>query len=394
MPKHKNVLKEFEKEHRKRELQKQNKTKPAKQKSNKKRVQNWQHEYSNWDEYDVDNNNFEKFHSKNSESKNTKKPISQVKDKLLVTTELVEGKVIEVTGNLVNVKTKDQTIRCHLRGSLKYELDNFVNAIIVGDNVQVKIQEDQGVVESILPRTSYLARPYMPDKGKAIEKQQLIAANVDQLLIVASWLQPNIWPELIDKYLIVAQRNHIDATICINKIDLSESKNEITKFIEPYKDLGYKIVLTSATNEIGIHELQKILSEKITVLAGLSGAGKSSLINKVIPGLNIAAKTVGQRGLNRNQGRHTTTTSTWYTLPDNGAVIDTPGIRQFALVGLKKSDLPQYYPEIQKHILRCKYNSCSHIQEDGCAVREARKEGLIPDLRYKNYLALLACLPN
>ena len=393
MPKHKNVLKEFEKENRRRELRKQNKNKPAKQKSQKSRNKNWR-QNSTWDEFDLGNDGFEKFRSPKPKSNNPAPLSKQANSKAQIDADLEEGKIIEVTGNLVNILIEKKQVRCHLRGSLKHELEGFVNAVVVGDNVQVKIQGDQGVVETVLPRTSYLSRPYMPDKGKAIEKQQLIAANVDQLLIVASWHQPNIWPELIDKYLIVAQRNDLKALICVNKIDLSDSIDEIKTFMQPYSDLDYKVILTSASDELGIKNLREKLTGKTTVLAGLSGVGKSSLINAIVPGLNIHAKTVGQRGINRNQGRHTTTTSNWYSLPFDGSVIDTPGIREFALMGLYKSDLAEYYPEVEKHILNCKFSNCSHEIEEDCAVLKAHSRGLIPELRMKTYLSLLSCLPD
>ncbi len=374
-------------------MRKQNKNKPAKQKSQKSRNKDW-HQNSRWDEFDLGNDGFEKFRSLKSKVNNSAPSSKQVKPKVHIDAALEEGKIIAVTGNLVKVLIGKKEIRCHLRGSLKHELEGFVNAVVVGDNVQVKIQGDQGVVETVLPRKSYLSRPYMPDKGKVIEKQQLIAANVDQLLIVASWLQPNIWPQLIDKYLIVAQRNDLKALICVNKIDLSNNVNEIKTFMQPYRDLGHEVILTSASDELGIKNLRDRLTGKTTVLAGLSGVGKSSLINAIVPDLNIHAKTVGQRGLNRNQGRHTTTTSNWYSLPFDGSVIDTPGIREFALMGLNKSDLAEYYPEVEKYIPNCKFSNCSHEIEEGCAVLKAHSRGLIPKLRFKTYLSILACLPD
>ena len=394
MPKQKNVLREFELEKRKRNLQKQNKKNPANKKARKVRNNNWKQQYQNYDNFAFEDDQFEKYQKSNKSIKKVSNQNQIKKESNDLSTELVEGKVIEVTGNQVSVRVKEKTIRCHLRGSLKHGDKNFSNSIIVGDNVQIKIQGNQGVVETILPRKSYLARPYSPDKGKVTDKLQLIAANIDQLLIVAAWRQPNIWPELIDKYLIVSQRNDLKAIICVNKVDLSENPEDFINFMKPYLNLGIKVIYTSAETGRGIDDLKEIISGKTTVLAGLSGVGKSSIINSINPEFNILTNEVGQRGMVHNQGRHTTTTSTWYPLSNDSSIIDTPGIREFALQGLTKSDLSQYYPEIEKFILNCEYNDCTHEEEQGCAVLKALSEKQIPELRYKTYRKLLDRLPS
>ncbi len=145
---------------------------------------------------------------------------------------------------------------------------------------------------------------------------------------------PHIWPELIDRYLIAAARNELEAVICVNKIDLVEDQSELEETIQPYRDAGYQVILTSAETGAGVDQLRELLLGSTTVFAGLSGVGKSSLLSQIQPGLKLRALTVGERGKNRNQGRHTTTMATMYPLKEGGALIDTPGIREFGLAFL------------------------------------------------------------
>ena len=298
----------------------------------------------------------------------------------------LQGMVVEVFAGQCKVKLADQVLDCHLRGSLKMAETGFSNVIAVGD--QVKISQDGtdiGVVEEILPRRSMLARQDSSPKGAAAGLRQLVAANIDRVLIVAAWREPNFWPELVDRYLITAQRNNLEAVICVNKIDLIEDQAEFEATIKPYQDLGISILQTSAEEEVGIEALKTLLSGQTTVLAGMSGVGKSSLLSAVQTGLNLKALSVGERGMNRNQGRHTTTVATLYELDNGGAVIDTPGIRGFGLVGLVPGELASLYPEMVALSDGCKYNNCTHLNEPDCAVQEAVQTGKVSQLRYENY---------
>lgn len=296
-----------------------------------------------------------------------------------------EGVVIVVFTQNCDVQIGDEVWSCALRGELREPTSAFSNRIAVGDRVQVSsLEAGEGVVEEVLPRRNVLARQNV--KNPAL--RQAVAANIDRVLIVQAWRQPNFWPELVDRYLITAQMNSLDAIICINKIDLVEDRSEFDQTVKPYRDLGLEIFETSATTGKGIKTLAKLLMDGTTVLAGLSGVGKSSLISVVRPDLELDALTVGMRGKNKNQGRHTTSASTLYQLGQDGYVIDTPGIRSFGLAGMSKRELASCYPEMAKLIGDCQYDNCGHIHEPGCAVREGVEAGTIAKSRYKSYVKL------
>jgi ribosome biogenesis GTPase len=283
-----------------------------------------------------------------------------------------------------------QYLLCDLRGNLKDKDDRYVNPVAVGDWVLVKQDGNhRGIVEAVYPRKSVLTRPYSPDEGKVVEDLfQIVAANVDRLLVVASWREPYIWPALIDRYLISARRNQIEAVICINKIDLVDDWQEIRNLVEVYQNLGYPLILSSVVTKEGLEELERLLGDSTTVLGGLSGVGKSSLLNTIQPDLDLKIGGVSESGLFTGQGRHTTTQSSLWQLENNGIVIDTPGVRSFGLAGLPPSSLAGFYPEMDRYIQDCRFSNCSHIIEPGCAIKNAVDKGQISKLRYKNYTQL------
>ena len=190
-------------------------------------------------------------------------------------TEGVQGVVVEVSSSLCRVDVEGQDLLCGLRGSLSAQETGFTNVVAVGDRVTVSPDgAGRGVVEAVLPRRSVLARPDV----FASHLQQVIVANADQLLIVASWREPPVWLELIDRYLIAADRHNLSAVICINKVDLAADEAVCRAELRPYLDLGYRVLFTSALSGVGVDELRGLLRDKTTVLAGLSGVGKSSLL--------------------------------------------------------------------------------------------------------------------
>ncbi|HLV36737.1 MAG TPA: ribosome small subunit-dependent GTPase A [Spirillospora sp.] len=297
------------------------------------------------------------------------------------------GLVIEASKGLFRVQIENRIILCGLRGSLSVAETGFTNAAAVGD--QVIVREDGaggGVIEAVLPRRSLLARPDVYDT----HLRQIIVANVDQLLVVSSWREPHIWLELIDRYLIVAERNQLPAVICVNKIDLLEDAAELDAALRPYRQLGYPIVVTSTLTGDGIERLRGLLAGQTTVLAGLSGVGKSSLIAAVEPGLNLRTGEISDK---RQEGRHTTTQATWLSLTSGGAVVDTPGIREFGLSGLYQADLIDFMPDLAEHAGGCRFNNCLHVDEPGCAVRAAVERGQVAQSRYDSYTKLLTTLP-
>jgi ribosome biogenesis GTPase len=299
--------------------------------------------------------------------------------------------VIEASSGTCRVDYHGVTLLCELRGNLKEAQTGFVNPVAVGDWVLVsKNSAERGLVEAVLPRHSLLSRPYSPDEGVFLEDlHQILAANVDRLLIVASWREPYLWPALIDRYLIAAQRNRIEAVVCINKIDLIEDQGAFDDFFEVYRRLGQEMILTSVVTRQGIDALEVLLKRGTTVLAGVSGVGKSSLLTEVQPNLNLKTGRVSERGLFTGQGRHTTTQSSLIRLDNGGIVIDTPGVRSFGIAGITLKALADWYPEMAPHLPNCRFRDCLHISEPDCAVLEGVKHGKISRLRYKNYTQLL-----
>jgi len=295
--------------------------------------------------------------------------------------------VVEVSGDLFRVRLDGATLLCSLRGSLAGQESGFMNAVVVGDRVLVAGDGGgRGVIEKVLPRRGVIAR----SNPGAEALQRLVAANVDQLLIVASWRSPHLWPELIDRYLITAQRSAIRPLIAVNKIDLADGAEEVEETVAPYRALGYAVLLTSASSGQGVDALRGQLAGQITALAGLSGVGKSTLLNAVDPGFDLRT---GRTNEAKGQGRHTTTQAVMLPLRGGGYVIDTPGIREFGLVGLRRGQLAGFYPEIVAHAARCRFADCSHESEPGCAVREAVEAGAISAMRFDSFLKIRDSLP-
>ena len=290
--------------------------------------------------------------------------------------------VTAVAGMSARIEKDGQTQQATIRGLLTEIDTGFINPVAVGD--RAVIAEDGAgawAIEDVLPRRTVLARP---DSFLA-PRQQVIAANVDQLLIVSSWREPDLWLELIDRYLIAAGLSAIRAVICVNKADLIEDVGGLDAAVGIYRDLGHTVLLTSAVTGVGIEELKSLLAGNLTVLVGLSGTGKSSLMAAIQPGLDIRVGAISEA---HRQGTHTTTRSTLYKLDFGGYVADTPGIREFGLAGLTLGELPLYFPEIDEVAAECRFSNCSHLEEPGCAVRAAERDGRLSASRVASYRAI------
>ncbi len=295
--------------------------------------------------------------------------------------------VVSVTAGTCRVEIDGQVVDCVIRGSLTAQETGATNAVAVGDRVIVADDGAGGfVVEDVLPRRTVLAR-----RDRAF--QQVIVANADQLLIVSSWREPAIWLELVDRYLIAATRYGLEPVVCVNKADLIEDEAEFEATLQPYHDLGHGVLRTSALTSEGVDDLRNRLQDRMTVLAGLSGTGKSSLLSAVQPGLDLRTGEVSTwRG--RDEGRHTTTQATMLRLEAGGYVVDTPGIREFGLAGLRKGELQDYFPEIVELAPGCRFADCTHFTEPGCAVRAAEATGSLSPSRYHSYRQVHATLPE
>ncbi len=285
------------------------------------------------------------------------------------------GLVIAHYGDNVEIETADNVIlRCNLRQNLP--------AIVVGDRVAWQIENSEnklGVVTALQPRETTMLR--RDQKGK----QKIIAANVDQILIVAA-PEPKRSEQVIDRYLIMTELQRIKAGVVINKID-KLTDNEIVEKHESlirFKHLGYPVLYVSSTAHQGFEELREVLKHKTTVFVGLSGVGKSSIIQALLPEQALAVGGLSEQG---QQGQHTTTTARLYHLAEGGNIIDSPGIREFALEGLTADEILQGFIEIRELATGCKFRDCQHQQEPGCAVLGAIEKGLIHPLRLKAYLS-------
>lgn len=299
------------------------------------------------------------------------------------------GLVVATGAGSCRVEIMGRTVECSLRGNLTAAESEYSNAVAVGDRVLLSEEGDgTGVVEEVLPRTTALSRP---ESFNAL-RQRVVVANADQILIVSSWRTPNIWLEMIDRYVIAATRGGLDALVCVNKIDMVEDESELRRTLQPYYDLGHQVLLTSAALGTGIDELRDSLAGKTTVLAGLSGTGKSSLLNAVQPGLNVRTQIIStDRG--RTEGRHTTVGVALYPLEVGGAIIDTPGVRDIGVRGVFQNELSDLFPDIAALVLACRFYDCSHGDEPDCGVLEGLEGGVLARSRYDSYRAIRATLP-
>ncbi len=290
------------------------------------------------------------------------------------------GLVVEVSRGLARVDFGDEILVCDIRGTLIAEETGYTNIVAVGDRALVSRQSWQrGLLEEVLPRRSGLARADSFDT----HLRQLLVANIDQLLIVAAWREPRIWFQMIEEYLIGATRNHLQTIICVNKVDLADHVLECRVALQPFVEMGHRVVFTSTVTGYGVAELRELIAGRTTVLAGLSGVGKSSLLTAVDPTLNL--KTGEVSNLKSREGRHTTTQAVLHPLADGGYVIDTPGIKDMGLLGLYPEDLLDYYPEVADVLGKCRFRNCSHQKEPGCAVQTAVSDGRILEWRFQNY---------
>jgi len=293
------------------------------------------------------------------------------------------GKVVEVGRGICRVDVSGSITVCDVRGILTAEGTGYVNLLAAGDRVLVRFQADErGLIEAVLPRRSGLARA----DSFALHLRQIIAANIDQLLIVASWREPQIWFQLIDEYLIGAARNNLQAIICINKVDLAAHLAEVQTAVSPYQALNYPLHFTSAETGFGIEDLHRVLHGRTTVLAGLSGVGKSSLLNAAFPGFQLRTGQVMQTRKS-HEGRHTTTQAVMFELPHGGSVVDTPGIRDMGVTGLHPEELIDYYPDVAA-LGQCKFTNCTHTHEPGCVVKAGVSDGRLAEWRLENYVNL------
>lgn len=278
-------------------------------------------------------------------------------------------------------------LECRLRGNYRIKGLRTTSPISVGDKVEVILEseaERTGIIENILERENYIIR-----KSVNLSKEaHIIAANIDQALIIATVHQPRTSYGFIDRLLCTAEAYNIPAAVFINKCDLN-NKNETSELQKEYQAcyeaIGYKVFVGSATEGIGMKELESWMTDKVTLVSGHSGAGKSTLINMLEPELDIPTSEISDV---HHKGIHTTTYAEMHPLKTSGFIIDTPGIKEFGMIDMERAELSHFFPEIFELSANCKFNNCQHVNEPACAVRTAAENADIPETRYSSYLSI------
>ena len=289
--------------------------------------------------------------------------------------------VVRATGSWYDVLHDGETVRCRIRGRLRLKGVRSTNPVVVGD--EVACEADEGgdyVIADILLRRNYVIR-----RASNLSKEShIIAANVDQALLMASLRSPETPTEFVDRFLVTCEAYKVPVTILLSKLDLQDAE-AVAEFRAVYEGAGYRVLEVSVREGRGVEEVRELLAGRTTLVSGNSGVGKSTLIQAIDPSLDIRT---GEISESHHKGRHTTTFSTMYPLAGGGAVIDTPGIKGFGLIDIDEAELWHYFPEMMRVAPACRFYNCTHTHEPGCAVTEAVKAGEIAWPRYESYLKI------
>ena len=302
---------------------------------------------------------------------------------------MMQALVYKSTGSWYSVKTDDgKWLNARTKGILKIDGITSTNPIAVGDRVKLEFElggEGGAMITEILRRNNYINRQSPANKYQ----HHIIAANLDQSLLIATLKEPKTSQGFIDRFLVAGEAYHIPCVIVFNKTDIYRKK-EMDLFEERramYEHIGYRVLPVSVQDKTGMEEVENILRNKTTLLSGHSGVGKSSFINAVVPGMELKTQDVsGWSG----KGIHTTTFAEMFDLPSlNARIIDTPGIREFGIVDISRQELSHYFPEMRDRLNDCQFNNCLHLNEPGCAIKQAVEEGEISMDRYVSYCMIL-----
>ncbi len=301
---------------------------------------------------------------------------------------MVSGTVIKSTGVWYNVRLADgQIIPCRIVGKFRIGKLKLTNPVAVGDEVMIDIIEEETKVGNIIkisPRRNYIVRQ-SPRKKHLLH---LLSANIDQAILVVTIINPSLKQGFIDRFLLMTEPHDIPVTIVVNKSDLmTEQDHELYDYISAvYENIGYNTLLTSATDKKGLDKVQALLKDKITMVCGQSGVGKSTLVNAIEP--NIETR-IGDISDYTGKGQHTTTFAEMFALSFGGQLIDTPGIKSLSFNNLEPMDVAHNFREFFILSSDCKYSDCSHRNEPNCAVKDALEEGSISEYRYRSYINIL-----
>ncbi len=302
---------------------------------------------------------------------------------------MIEGIVIKSTGSWYRVKAVDtgRVFQCRIIGKFRLEGKKLTNPVAVGDRVKLVIEnegESSALIKEILPRENYVVRQ-SPRKKFFLH---LIAANVDQAIVLSTIREPNLKQGFIDRFLLMTEPYNIPTIIVFNKADVLEEEDlEIYAALEfMYEEIGYDVRLISALDGDGLEELRELLKDKTTLISGHSGVGKSTLVNHLQPGLEIDTQEISNFS---GKGQHTTTFAEMHELDFGGRIIDTPGIKSLSFINMEPQEVAHNFREFFEYSKDCRFSNCQHINEPSCAVKEAIEAGEISELRYMNYLQIL-----
>ena len=296
------------------------------------------------------------------------------------------GTVLRTTGSWYDVlRDRGEVISSRPAGRLRLEGFRSTNPVAVGDRVDwEEVEDGTGVITKIHERKNCIIRKSV----NLSHESHVVAANLDRAFLVVTMAAPRTSTGFMDRFLVTAEAYGIPTTVVLNKIDAltDEEREQAVALAEVYRDAGYGWLEVSAQTGEGLDTLRAELAKGIHVLSGHSGVGKSTLINRLIPGLELKTAEVSE---SHNKGRHTTTFAEMHALPEGGFLVDTPGIKGFGLVTLERDTLNHHFPEFFRRLPDCKFHNCVHHKEPGCAVREAVQDGEVAQSRYRNYLEML-----
>lgn len=302
----------------------------------------------------------------------------------------MKGTVIKNTGSLYSVRpdASDGEVTCRIKGNFRIKGIRTTNPVAVGDRVEFGTPGTDGIalISAIEPRRNYIVR-----RASNLSKSvSIIAANIDAAMLVVTLMHPETSTTFIDRFLASAEAYAVPAILVFNKTDLLEGDPDAMALLEAvrylYDSIGYRTVAVSAKTGLGLDELRAVLRGKVTLLSGNSGVGKSSLINALIPGLDLRTGAISEA---HDSGMHTTTFSEMFDLPGGGAIIDTPGVRGFGTVEFNREEVGHFFPEIFRESANCHFGNCTHTHEPGCAVLRALEENRIAQSRYSSYMSIL-----
>jgi len=297
----------------------------------------------------------------------------------------MKGVVIKSTGSWYSVRIENgKQIEARMKGKFRLKGIRTTNPIAVGDNVTLSKEEDgTAVISEIAERKNYIIRKSI----NLSKRSHIIAANIDQAILVVTLTQPKTYTAFIDRFIVTAEAYHIPTVILFNKIDLysAEEKKELDFLKNTYENIGYQCLTISATKNENMAAVKKLMKDKVSMISGHSGVGKTTLLNTIEPDLNLKTNTISEI---HKAGKHTTTFAEMFELSFGGYLIDTPGIKAFGLIDFDKAELSHYFLEMRERLSKCQFNNCLHINEPKCAVKDALANQEIEEFRYLNYLSM------